>query len=71
MFLHLKGFDKQTALLSLETPYLLCFVQVASVEDAKSEIVKIFQEAWEKENGFEWEDQGPPIQRYAEDILRA
>lgn len=45
--------------------------QVSSVEDAKSEIVKIFQEAWEKEHGFEWEDQGPPIQRYAEDILRA
>lgn len=46
-------------------------IQVSSVEDAKSEIVKIFQEAWEKEHGFEWEDQGPPIQRYAEDILRA
>ncbi|CAM9112613.1 unnamed protein product [Choristocarpus tenellus] len=44
--------------------------QVSSVEDAKSEIVKIFQEAWEKENGYEWEDQGPPTQRYAEDILR-
>lgn len=48
-----------------------CSMQVVSVEDAKSEIVKIFQEAWEKEHGFEWEDQGPPIQRYAEDILRS
>lgn len=45
--------------------------QVLSIEDAKSEIVKIFQEAWEKDHGFEWEDQGPPVQRYAEDILRA
>ncbi|CAN0266289.1 unnamed protein product, partial [Phaeothamnion confervicola] len=43
---------------------------VGSVEDAKSEIVKVFQEAWEKEQGFEWEDQGPPTQRYAQDILR-
>lgn len=52
--------------------FLIIFLaQVLSVEDAKSEIVKIFQEAWEKEHGYEWEDQGPPIQRYAEDILRA
>mmetsp|Transcript_14428 Transcript_14428/g.20452 ORF Transcript_14428/g.20452 Transcript_14428/m.20452 type:complete len:340 (-) Transcript_14428:2-1021(-) len=44
---------------------------VSSVEDAKSEIVKIFQEAWEKQEGYVWEDQDPPLQRYAEDILRS
>jgi putative heme iron utilization protein len=44
--------------------------EVASVEDAKSEIVKIFQEGWEREEGFEWDDEGPPVQQYARDIIR-
>jgi putative heme iron utilization protein len=29
-------------------------IPVLSVEDAKSEILKVFQEAWEKANGFDW-----------------
>lgn len=62
----------RTALSHLTLHPMPCTVsQVLSVEDAKSEIVKIFQEAWEKEHGFEWEDQGPAVQRYAEDILRS
>mmetsp|Transcript_23986 Transcript_23986/g.42724 ORF Transcript_23986/g.42724 Transcript_23986/m.42724 type:complete len:339 (+) Transcript_23986:134-1150(+) len=43
---------------------------VFAMEDAKSEIFKIFQEAWEKEQGYEWEDMGPPVMKYAEDILK-
>ena len=31
-------------------------IPVISVEDAKSEILKIFQEAWEKGQGFDWGD---------------
>lgn len=31
-------------------------IPVISVEDAKSEILKVFQEAWEKGNGFSWDD---------------
>jgi len=31
-------------------------IPVISVEDAKSEILKTFQEAWEKANGFSWGD---------------
>ncbi|CAM9413723.1 unnamed protein product [Heterosigma akashiwo] len=45
--------------------------QVFSVEDAKSEIVKLFQEAWEKKEGNEWaQDYQPPVEKYASDILR-
>lgn len=29
-------------------------IPVQSVEDAKSEVLKVFQEAWEKGNGFSW-----------------
>ena len=29
-------------------------IPVQSVEDAKSEVIKVFQEAWEKENGVSW-----------------
>lgn len=47
---------------------------VISVEDAKSEIVKVFQEAWEKCNGYDWgENEEPgssiPIMKIAEDAL--
>jgi heme iron utilization protein len=31
-------------------------IPVQSVEDAKSEILKVFQEAWEKENGLSWDE---------------
>lgn len=31
-------------------------IPVISVEDAKSEILKVFQEAWEKGNGYQWAD---------------
>jgi len=44
-------------------------VKVLTMEDAKSEIVKIFQEAWEKEQGEYWEDMGPPIVKTQADIL--
>ena len=44
--------------------------RVTSSEDAKSEIIKTFQEAWERENGYIWSEELPPIIRYAEDILR-
>lgn len=45
--------------------------EVNSSEDAKSEMVKLFQEAWEREQGYFFTDELPPITKYAEDILRA
>jgi len=50
-------------------------IPVISVEDAKSEMLKIFQEAWEKGQGFSWsgDDSAPgsdiPIIKVAEDSL--
>jgi putative heme iron utilization protein len=44
---------------------------VNSAEDAKSEMVKLFQEAWEREQGFYFTEDLPPIKKYAEDILRS
>jgi putative heme iron utilization protein len=35
-------------------------IPVISVEDAKSEILKVFQEAWEKGNGVDWGDAEKP-----------
>ena len=35
-------------------------IPVISVEDAKSEILKVFQEAWEKANGIDWNDGEQP-----------
>eukprot|EP01038_Epipyxis_sp_PR26KG_P004308 gene4308-6105_t len=45
---------------------------VNSAEDAKSELVKLFQEAWECENGYftYTNESAPKITKYAEDILR-
>lgn len=49
-------------------------IPVISVEDAKSEILKVFQEAWEKNNGVTWgDDEVPgadiPLLKTAEDNL--
>jgi len=49
-------------------------IPVISVEDAKSEVLKIFQEAWEKGNGYDWGDDDEPgstvpIIKIAEDSL--
>ena len=49
-------------------------IPVISVEDAKSEVLKVFQEAWEKSNGVTWgEDEVPgadvPVLKTAEDDL--
>jgi len=44
--------------------------EVKSAEDAKSEMVKLFQEAWEREQGYFFSDDLPPFTKYAEDILR-
>lgn len=50
-------------------------IPVISVEDAKSEVLKIFQEAWEKGQGYSWDsdDELPgstiPIMTIAEDNL--
>ena len=50
-------------------------IPVISVEDAKSEVLKVFQEAWEKGNGYTWDsdDELPgssvPIVKIAEDSL--
>jgi len=49
-------------------------IPVISVEDAKSEILKVFQEAWEKNNGISWgDDEVPgadiPVLKTAEDNL--
>jgi putative heme iron utilization protein len=49
-------------------------IPVISVEDAKSEILKVFQEAWEKANGITWGDEEEPgstvpVLKIAEDSL--
>ena len=49
-------------------------IPVMSVEDAKSEVLKVFQEAWEKGNGMSWgDDEAPgstvPILKIAADSL--
>jgi len=50
-------------------------IPVMSVEDAKSEILKIFQEAWEKGQGLTWGDDselpgsGIPVVKIADDSL--
>ena len=49
-------------------------IPVISVEDAKSEVLKVFQEAWEKNNGVTWgDDEVPgadvPVLKTAEDNL--
>lgn len=49
-------------------------IPVISVEDAKSEVLKVFQEAWEKGNGYKWADDVEPgsdipIVNIAEDDL--
>jgi putative heme iron utilization protein len=49
-------------------------IPVISVEDAKSEILKVFQEAWEKANDITWGDEEEPgstvpVLKIAEDSL--
>lgn len=49
-------------------------IPVISVEDAKSEVLKIFQEAWEIGNGYDWGEEGEaggdvPIVKIAADSL--
>lgn len=49
-------------------------IPVISVEDAKSEVLKVFQEAWEKKNGVTWGDgevpgADVPVIKTAEDNL--
>lgn len=44
--------------------------EVKTAEDAKSEVMKLFQESWERENGMFFMDGNPPCSKYAEDILR-
>ena len=44
-------------------------VNVRNLEESKSEILKMFQEAWEKSEGEEWEDMGPPVFKTSTDIL--
>lgn len=50
-------------------------ISVISVEDAKSEILKVFQEAWEKGNNYQWPDDNDepgfdvPIEKIAADSL--
>lgn len=43
---------------------------VNSAEDAKSEIMKLFQEVWERSTGYYYTSSSPPVMKYAEDILR-
>ena len=43
---------------------------VKTAEDAKSEVMKLFQEAWERDNGHVVIEDLPVMSKYAEDILR-
>lgn len=65
------GIDLRVTRGELTDEYRIGFREkVSSTEDAKSELVKMFQEAWERENGYAWSEELPPVIRYAEDILR-
>lgn len=55
----------------LTDEYRVCFrYPVNSAEDAKSELTKLFQEVWEREQGYFFTDELPKVSKYAEDILR-
>ncbi|TFJ87172.1 hypothetical protein NSK_001504 [Nannochloropsis salina CCMP1776] len=65
------GIDLRVTTGELTDEYRVGFREkVVSTEDAKSELVKMFQEAWEREHDYAWTDELPPVIRYAEDILR-
>ena len=65
------GVDLRVKIGDLTDEYRVGFRHaVNSAEDAKSEMIKLFQEAWERENGFFFTDTMPPVTKYAEDILR-
>jgi len=65
------GVDLRVQVGTLTDEYRIGFRhQVSSSEDAKSEVMKLFQEAWERDNGFFFTDTNPPVVKYAEDILR-
>jgi len=65
------GIDLRVTSGELTDEYRVGFREkVTSTEDAKSELVKMFQEAWEREHDYAWIEELPPVIRYAEDILR-
>ncbi len=65
------GIDLRVTSGELTDEYRIGFREkVVSTEDAKSELVKMFQEAWEREHDYAYVDELPPVIRYAEDILR-
>lgn len=66
------GIDLRVKVGEFTDEYRLGFRNsVNSAEDAKSEVMKLFQEAWERESGFFYTDTLPPVTKYAEDILRS
>lgn len=65
------GIDVRVKTLDFTDEYRIGYrYQVNSAEDAKSEMLKLFQEAWERENGYSFTDTLPPYTKYAEDLLR-
>lgn len=67
---------KHTKVLIHKIPLILFLYSVGfrnsvnSAEDAKSEVMKLFQESWERDNGYFHTDDLPPTTNYAQDILR-
>mmetsp|Transcript_24825 Transcript_24825/g.41369 ORF Transcript_24825/g.41369 Transcript_24825/m.41369 type:complete len:338 (-) Transcript_24825:54-1067(-) len=65
------GIDLRIKTGSFTDEYRVAFRhEVNSAEDAKSEMLKLFQEAWEREQGYFFTDELPAFTKYAEDILR-
>eukprot|EP01041_Mallomonas_annulata_P008001 gene8001-16378_t len=65
------GVDLRVQIGDLTDEYRVAFRNIGnSAEDAKSEVMKLFQESWERENGFYFTTTNPPVTKYAEDILR-
>lgn len=65
------GVDLRVQCGDLTDEYRIGFRNMGnSAEDAKSELVKLFQEGWERENGYYYTETSPPVTKYAEDILR-
>lgn len=65
------GMDLRVRSQGITNEFRLGFrMPATSLEDAQSELTKLFQEAWEKANGYAFEETAPPVKKIAEDGLR-
>lgn len=65
------GIDVRVSAATSTDEYRIAFRNpVATSEDAKSELTKLFQEAWERaRNSSPWKEL-PRVEKYAEDVTK-